>query len=149
MRDGRSVVQSGMDTFGWDFDRVCRAWAAAAGTIRRFQQTDPRARIAGGWARYEDLVDDTEGQLRSLFEFLRLDSGRYDFDAARNLPVRGSSGFGRQSAGVHWQAVSKDASFAPKERWRSWNAEHLDRFDWLAGEQLRRSVTPPRQLGVS
>ena len=24
VRDGRSVVQSGMDTFGWDFDRACR-----------------------------------------------------------------------------------------------------------------------------
>jgi hypothetical protein len=137
VRDGRSVVQSGMDTFGWDFDRVCRAWAEAADTIQRFQQTESARANRWRLVRYEDLVDDTEGQLRSLFEFLGLDAMRYDFDAARNLPVRGSSWFGQRSIRVHWDAVAKDGSFAPKERWRSWSAEQLDRFDWLAGEQLR------------
>jgi len=151
VRDGRSVVQSGVDTFGWDFDRVCRAWASAAETIRRFQQTESVRADRWRLVRYEDLVDDTEGQLRSLFEFLRLDDARYDFDAARNLPVRGSSWFGRQRTGVHWQAVPKDASFVPKERWRSWNAEHLDRFDWLAGEQLRAFgyAAPPARSFVT
>lgn len=137
VRDGRSVVQSCMDTFGWDFDRVCRAWAQAADTIRRFQQTESARENRWRLMRYEDLVDDMEGQLRSIFEFLGLDAMRYDFEAARNLPVRGSSWFGRQSNGVHWEAVAKDASFAPKERWRSWSVKQLDRFDWLAGEQLR------------
>ena len=31
----------------------------------------------------------------------------------------------------------RNESFAPKERWRSWSAGQLERFDWLAGEQLR------------
>jgi protein-tyrosine sulfotransferase len=137
VRDGRSVVQSGVDTFGWDFDFVCRAWAEAADTIRRFQQTESGRADRWRVVRYEDLVDDMEGQLRLLFEFLGLDATRYDFDAARNLPVRGSSWFGRRSTGVHWQAVAKDASFVPKQRWHSWSAGHLDRFEWLAGEQLR------------
>jgi hypothetical protein len=137
VRDGRAVAQSGVDTFGWDFDRVCRAWASGADTIRRFQQAESGRANRWRLVRYEDLVDDTEGQLRSVFEFLGLDSGRYDFDAARKLPVRGSSWFGRQSTGVHWDAVPKDASFAPKERWRSLSPDYLDRFEWLAGEQLR------------
>jgi sulfotransferase family protein len=136
VRDGRSVVQSAMDTFGWDFDRACRAWSEGARTIRHFQRTE--AAHADRWRliRYEDFVDDTEAQLRAVFEFLGLDARRYDFVAARNLPVRGSSAFGLQDGKVHWQVVPKDNTFAPKERWRSWSAAQGERFEWLAGEQL-------------
>ena len=136
VRDGRSVAQSAMDTFGWNFDRACRAWAEAAHTIRRFQQVESASAERWRLVRYEDLVDDTERQLRTLFEFLGLDAARYDYSAARNLPVRGSSAFGRQGNNVHWEVVPKNESFAPKERWRSWSVHQLERFDWLAGERL-------------
>lgn len=136
VRDGRAVVQSAMDTFGWDFDRACRAWRDAAREIHRFQQIESSRADRWRLVRYEDLVDDVEGQLRAVFEFLELDATRYDFEAARNLPVRGSSAFGRDGDKVHWEAVAKDASFAPKDRWRSWSAAQLARFDWLAGEEL-------------
>src|SRR5262245_66021430 len=58
VRDGRSVVQSAMDTFGWDFDRACRAWSEAAGTIRLFQR--PQSPRADRWRvfRSEDLAAD-------------------------------------------------------------------------------------------
>jgi protein-tyrosine sulfotransferase len=138
MRDGRAVAQSAMATLGWDFERACRAWATAADTICHFQQTQSAHAERWRLVRYEDLVDDTETELRSLFRFLDLDPSKYDFDAARNLPVRGSSWYGRREAPVDWQTVPKDASFAPKERWRSWSSDRLDRFDWLAGSQLRR-----------
>lgn len=136
MRDGRSVVQSAIATFGWDFDRACRAWAEAAQTILQFQRSESAR--AGRWrlVRYEDLVDDPDGQLRAIFKFLAVAPDRYDFAAARNLPVRGSSAYGRHEGKVHWAPVAKDRSFAPKERWRSWSAAQLERFDWLAGEEL-------------
>jgi protein-tyrosine sulfotransferase len=136
VRDGRSVAQSAMDTFGWDFDRASRAWSEAAQTISRFQQAESGRADRWRLVRYEDLVDDPERQLRGIFEFLALDATRYDFEAARNLPVRGSSAFGRGNGKVHWKVVAKDSSFAPKERWHSWSDAQLERFDWLAGDQL-------------
>lgn len=136
MRDGRSVVASAMTTFGWDFDRACRAWSVAARTVQRFQREESARADRWRLVRYEDLVDDPEGQLRLIFAFLELDAGRYDFEAARALPVRGSSAFGRQGDTVHWTAVPKDASFAPKARWRTWTAAQLARFEWLAGDPL-------------
>jgi hypothetical protein len=112
-------------------------WSEAADAIGHFQQTEGARADRWRLVRYEDLVDDPEGQLRRLFEFLALNPATYDFKAARDLPVRGSSAFGREGRDVHWELVAKDASFAPKERWRSWRAEQLDRFQWLAGDQLR------------
>lgn len=137
VRDGRSVVQSAVSTFGWDFDRACREWAAGADTIRRFQ--DAEAARASKWRliRYEDLVDQTEAELRRMLEFLDLDPARYGFEAARTLPVLGSCAFGRDSGPVHWNPVEKDPSFAPTARWRCWTDAQMARFDWLAGDQLR------------
>jgi protein-tyrosine sulfotransferase len=151
IRDGRSVVQSAVSTFGWDFDRACRHWAQAAQTICHFQHTQTARADRWRIVRYEDLVDDVEGELRSLFGLLGLDESRYDFEAARNLPVYGSSDFGRRGGAVHWKPVEKDASFTPKERWRSWSEAQLDRFEWLAGDQLRALgySSPPRQDSIA
>jgi Sulfotransferase family len=136
IRDGRSVVQSAVDTFGWDFDRACRDWSDAARAVRRFQQVESSRGERWRIVRYEDLLDDAEGQMRAIFAFLSLDPSRYDFEAARLLPVRGSSVYGRQGGPVHWTAVPRNEGFTPKERWRSWSAAQHERFDWLAGEQL-------------
>ncbi len=109
VRDGRSVVQSGMDTFGWDFDRGCRAWSEAASTIRHFQQAE--AARADRWrlVRYEDLVDDTEGQLRRIFEFLGLDPalrlrGCAQPAGSRVVGVRPQS---RASIGMPWRRTRR------------------------------------------
>lgn len=148
VRDGRSVVQSAVATFQWDFDRACREWAQAADTIRLFQRAEAARSHRWRLVRYEELVDDTEGQLRSLFEFVGLDATRYDFEAARSLPVFGSSAYGRRGGAVHWEPVAKDASFAPKERWRAWTDAQMDRFEWLAGDQLRAlGYAAPRRQG--
>ncbi len=136
VRDGRSVVQSAIDTFGWSFDRASRGWAEGARTIRRFQQAESARADRWRIIRYEDLVDDSERQLRTIFEFVGLDAARYDFEAAHNLPVRGSSAFGREKGGVHWATVPKNEKFAPKERWRSWPPSRLERFHWIAGREL-------------
>lgn len=137
VRDGRAVVQSSMTTFGWDLDRGGREWAAAADEIVAFRAA--RADRSTQWriVRYEDLVDDPETQMTQLLEFLDLDIGLYDFSAARDLPVRGSSSFGVALHGVHWEPVRKNATFSPKHRWTSWDHASLERFNWLAGRQLQ------------
>lgn len=137
VRDGRSVTQSSMTTFGWDLDRGGREWAAAADEIVAFQATHVDRSMQWRLVRYEDLVDDPDRQMTEILEFLDLDVSLYDFPAARDLPVRGSSSFGPAGEGVHWEPVRKDASFMPKDRWRSWDAASLERFNWLAGRQLQ------------
>ncbi len=138
VRDGRSVTQSSMTTFGWDLDRGGREWATAAEEILAFQATHAERRSQWRLLRYEDLVDDLDRQMAQTLEFLGLDANVYDFAAARDLPVRGSSAFGRSGhEGVHWDPVSKNPAFSPKDRWRSWDTATLERFNWLAGRQLR------------
>jgi protein-tyrosine sulfotransferase len=153
VRDGRSVVQSCIDTFEWDFDTACRRWAEGVNRIRDFRERTPNHAYL--LVAYERLVDEPTDAMSSLLTALGLDLGRYDFEAASVLPVRGSSSFfgpGRDS--VHWDPVEKDETFAPKERFAGWPREQQERFQWLAGEQLaylgygRAAPTNNSKLGI-
>ncbi len=138
VRDGRSVAQSCMATFGWSFERAVHAWADGADAIQKFRTTHSALTDRWQLVRYEDIVDDLDNRLPSILEFLDLDLNGYDMSAARNLPVRGSSAFfGAGRSSVSWDPVQKDDTFAPKERWRAWPAPWLERFEWIAGRQLR------------
>jgi hypothetical protein len=148
VRDGRSVVQSAMETFGWDFEWATRLWAAAAAEIRRFQAHARWRRGRYRIIRYEDLVQDRKATLLPVLRFLELDVSGFDFDAAVRLPVRGSSFyFGPERSSVHWEPVERGPDFEPTERWRSWSPDMHERFEWIAGRELRyfgyRSLMPP------
>jgi len=142
VRDGRSVVQSCMSTLGWDFDRAARSWAAAADEVRRFQGKERTENERYLLVRYEDLLDDLNGSLSDILRFAGLDQDAFDFEAAADLPVRGSSAyFGPGRTSVHWEPVPKGPDFDPRVRWRSWSPEMHERFEWIAsksGEQRGR-----------
>ena len=62
---------------------------------------------------------------------------KYDFDAAINLPVRGSSVFrGTRPKEYHWDPVEKTPDFNPVGRWNNWSRSTHERFNWIAGEKL-------------
>ena len=134
VRDGRAVVESGMRSFGWDFDTAAHRWKTAADEIKRFQDSHIRPYHL---VRYEDLLHDLEGTLRETLGFLDLDIAAYDFEDAATLPVRGSSTFHRRSGHkVSWAPVSKTDKFDPAARWKQWDEGMLRRFDYIAGDRL-------------
>lgn len=135
VRDGRDVVESHLRSFGGSFEGASRAWRDAARTLLDFERAQ-RDRARHRVVRYEDLVRDPAGTLKDLLPFLELDASRFDFEAARALPVYGSSSFRGESAELHWQPVAKTEAFDPLGRWQSWGRYRRQRFAWLAGEPM-------------
>ena len=82
IRDGRSITQSCMSTFGWEFERGARTWASAAAEIRRFMANHSDSMGTYLLVRYEDLLDDLEGSMRRILDYLGLDPELFDFDRA-------------------------------------------------------------------
>ena len=137
IRDGRSIVQSCIDTFGWDFDTAAHRFSGAASELLT-------SFVANGSTteclvvRYEDLVTDMQATMIGVLDYAGLAPDKFDFSAAAALPVRGSSShLGPRRTSVHWEPVPKDASFRPLERWRSWDEGKLARFEWIAGQEAR------------
>jgi len=135
VRDGRSVVESGMRTFQWPFEQAVHRWREAARTILEFDKHEDHGSYH--LIRYEDLFRNTVDQLKELFEFLELDPSIYEFESALDAPVKGSSTYGQDEGGVDWKPVEKGEGFSPLERWEDWTAARHDRFNWVAGQELR------------
>lgn len=150
IRDGRSVVESAARTSGLDYETGARRWARAAQEILRFRQAAGSAAHRVLMVRYEDLYANLDTELRRILEFLQLPVDEYDFEAARSLPVRGSSAMSRTSSDrVHWAPVEKTSEFQPLARWRHWPPLRHERFNWIAATYLEAfGYEPVRCAGV-
>jgi hypothetical protein len=139
VRDGRSVVESTVKSFDLNFEMIVRTWAEAAETALRFLEANKSSDLKLLLVKYEDLCDNTLEELHKIFDFVGLDSEKYDFNRAINLPVRGSSEFGRKDGEkIKWEPVEKNQDFNPLLRWSHWDRSSHERFNWIAGKYLRQ-----------
>jgi len=139
VRDGRAVLESGIKSFGWHRDSALHRLAGAARTIHEFDVAgrDSPWRDRYRIVRYEDLWTNLQDEMREILKFLELDSDRYDFSAAKNLPIRGSSTVRQDGSGdMHWKPVKKTAEFDPMSRFHHWRRAQHARFNWVAGKHL-------------
>jgi len=67
--------------------------------------------------RFEDFAADPAREIARVIDFLGLDPALYPFNRVDEIPVFGSSTFGRADGAdgerVHWRPVPKDPSFDP------------------------------------
>lgn len=136
VRDGRALVESGVRSFGWNYDEAMRMWADGA---RRIQDFCGNPEHEGRFllVRYEDLYTHTSEVMGKALDFLRLDHSRYDFAAAESLGVMGSSELMNSEGRVHWKSVDKSAGFNPLARASQWGAAINSRFAWIAGNYMQ------------
>ena len=136
VRDGRALVESGRRSFGWNYEIAMRRWAEAATVIRAFQEQIKDFSSQYILVRYEDLYRDVENEVKRILAFLDLDSSLYDFEAARNLPIIGTSElkqWGEKS--LHWDPVQKKEGFDPLHRSDKWKRALNERFNHIAADQ--------------
>jgi protein-tyrosine sulfotransferase len=150
IRDGRSVVESAVKSFGWTYRKAIERWSHGARRILEFNRDERRGACRYLVIRYEDLVTDLPAELHRILAFLRLDPRGYDFDAAANMPVRGSSMLKTAGQALHWKPVPKSSNFDPLNRASNWTARDHRRFLQSAGmyqQLLGYSVEGARQPG--
>jgi protein-tyrosine sulfotransferase len=131
VRDGRSVIESGMRSFGWFFEDSVHSWASAADTIIRFAIGHPQMYIV----KYEDLLDVQmrKDVLAGIFNFIGVDPEQYDYE--RDVDVIGSSTYYDKDKGINWGETKKTETFDPRKRWEMWERAKHERFNWIAGRQ--------------
>ncbi len=139
IRDGRSVIESGVKSFNWDYEEAMREWTKAAHTIVCFDQDNKNSNNKYLIIKYEDLFSNTKEVIKKILLFLNLDEKRYDFDTAMSLPVFGSSELREQGEEkIHWKPVKKRSNFDPNTRWHHWGRALHERFNWIAGDYLEK-----------
>lgn len=137
VRDGRAVVESSVKSFKWTYKEAMTRWATGAQRILEFHRDHRRTKVPYLIIRYEDLVLDLEQQLCRILAFLKLPEREYDFAAAKELPVRGSSELVIQGEQLHWEAMPKRETFNPLARGQDWSSMTDIQFQALAGGYQR------------
>ena len=137
VRDGRAVVESGVKSFGWQYERGFQEWADAARSIIDFDKKHQNSKDKYLIVRYEDVLQNLEIEIKKILVFLELEVTTYDLQTALNLPVRGSSTVRSESDQMLWKAVDKPNNFNPLERWKSWEPGLHKRFNWIAGDCMQ------------
>lgn len=147
VRDGRSVVASFVEAWGWPFDLAVAEWRRGAREILDFRRATESPSLL---VRFEDAVRDVDCVVDDLLAFTGLDPTRFDRDAAHRMPVLGSS-FERDDRGrVTWEPRDSSDEFDPTVRFGHWSAADHARYAWLAGEEheaLGYELDGPRPAG--
>jgi len=136
VRDGRALVESGVRSFNWDYDEASYNWATNARKILEFCQA-PEHQGRFFLVKYKDLCAQNRQTMTQMLNFLGLDPSRFDFDAAENLAVMGSSEVVTRGGVLHWKEVKKPREFNPLARARNWGPQLKCRFAWIAGNEMR------------
>jgi protein-tyrosine sulfotransferase len=135
-RDGRAVVESIVQGFGWEYETAIRRWDSAAREILSFRASGGPILQRTILVKYEDLYSAPESELQRVLAFLNLDPTKYDLDQALKLPVRGSSVFGRELDEAERRRLERTEEFSPLDRAAHWGRWKHERFNRLAGESL-------------
>lgn len=134
IRDGRSVVESAVKSFGANFDRSCQRYAAAANNIASFMVTDPNPEKTI-LIRFEDYIRNKQETVETLLRFLELSTDSFPFEDLELMPVRGSSELKEKNGdAIHWEPVATKTTFDPTLRHSGWSEFKHSRFEWLAGK---------------
>lgn len=140
IRNGRDSVESSLRSWPTEkdgtetpFEEFVRRWEQGARRLLRLMEEYPGRMMS---VRYEDLVVDLERRMRRVLRFVGLDPARYDFDAAAELPVHGSSSFGLVDGHLTWQPQRRTEAFRPLERAAGWDADRHRRFNAIAGDMM-------------
>ena len=137
VRDGRSVVESGVKSFNWKYEVAMRNWASSAKTILEFLEKHSIEKEKVLMLKYEELFGDSQSELSKVIQFLELDKEIYDFEAAENLNITGSSEIRKNGSGkMHWNQVKKTSDFKPEKRFSNWDKRKHERFNWIAGKYM-------------
>lgn len=137
IRDGRCVVESGMKSFGWDFQQASERWRRRARKILEFESSPHAASRPWLKVRFEDLVRDEQGCMTAILKGLGLDVDLYDFQRAGELKILGGSQTAQKSGDLHWRSTDKPTDFDPTQRISHWTDEQREQFNKIAGEELR------------
>ena len=136
VRDGRAVVESGIKTFGWDYEEAMRRWSNNARVILDCIKMNPGENKMLV-VRYEDLYIDLKKEMEKILHFLNLPVDQYDFHRAQNLGVMGSSQIRNKENKTDWVSREKTKDFNPLKRYAHWSRALHERFNWLSGSSLK------------
>ena len=136
MRDGRDVVNSYFHSSSKaSFPGLCVRWNDSAQMMLLFISHYQEKRERFLYVRFEDVVADPAGFIKSFCKHFHIASSMYPFEKIASIPVVGSSTM-KHDGKVTWKPIKKPEGFNPVGRWTKWSDKKKRTFKKLAGQTL-------------
>ncbi|MBL0343191.1 MAG: sulfotransferase [Bacteroidetes bacterium] len=138
VRRGQDLVESYIKTFNKRFADSVRGWKLGATNVLDVindKQIMDSGRVI--CIKYEDLYTKNEEVMSNLFDFLKMDKSKFDFEKSQNFHVIGSSSYKGNSEKVTWEPIPKNDTFNPLGRFSNWTKFKHFRFNKLAGKNSK------------
>jgi hypothetical protein len=135
VRDGRNVVESGVQSFGWKYQQGFRRWTESALRIQKFLEQNKAFQKQYMLVKYEDLNNDTENVLRNIFDHFGINQLVYPFSEVKSVPVVGSSTSSEIFGKIDWsKQIEKTNEFRPNDRYLHWDFKTKLSYNKICGE---------------
>jgi hypothetical protein len=138
VRDGRNLVESGVQSFGWKYQSGFKRWAESAWRIIQFTGTYRKWERQFLVIKYEDLNEHPEKVLTEILNHFEIDQSVYPYDEIQNVPVIGSSTSSEVAGKIDWsKQLKKTEDFKPNERYLHWSYGLRQSYNRICGEYAR------------
>lgn len=137
VRDGRNVIQSGVDSFKWDYIQAMNNWNES---MRRIMEAKRKYNDRVLVLHYEKLNEDLKGEMIHLLNFLKLDIVTYPFEQAikSSKVITGSSTNKNDKGKVDWSNhKQKTDGFNPNNRFDNWGNRLKRSYNKICGEMAK------------
>lgn len=132
IRDGKSVVESSLRSFGESFEYNVDVFNQYAHALRSAVDYWKYHGLKFLCVRYEALVNDRNTTIRQALEACGLDSSKYDFAHHEDDKVMGSCETRKDNRWV-WQISEKHENFNPLERSSHWSCGQILHYKEVCG----------------
>ena len=139
LRDGKSVVESGVKSNFWNYQRGFLIWNNSAERILNFQKKNKAQANQFLIVKYENLIISFENEVKRILNFCDLDITKYNFSAENNITLFGTSTKNiNNEDDFKWEKKEKPKNFNPLSRANNWKKIKHIRFNYTCGKNAKK-----------
>ncbi len=143
IRDGRDVVESGVNSNFWNYEMGFHIWDASASRIHQFIKKNESFPEKFLLVKYEDLINSLDEELVRIFDFCNLPSEEFDLQEAKDIKLLGSSiAANPEKKEFKWEIVNNKSNFNPLNRSQNWKRSLHYRYNRKCGGNTQKFGYP-------
>ena len=139
VRDGRAVVESGVKSKFWNYEKGFLIWNKSAERILNFQEKNKAKANQFLIVKYENLISSLEDEAKKILAFCDLEINKYNFSEIDNIKLLGTSvNDKKNNDDFKWKKKEKPKNFNPLNRAKNWKKIKHIRYNAVCGKNAKK-----------
>jgi hypothetical protein len=138
LRDGKDVVESGVNSNFWNYEMGFHIWNKSAKRIVEFINENKSYSDRILIIKYENLINSLSKEINKTLSFCNLTPSKYDVHKANKINLLGSSSTNQKNKKFVWEVVTDKSNFSPLIRSQNWSKTLHYRYNKKCGDNAKK-----------